>query len=210
MGLLFFILSFILLTIVSSFFIISFYELTRHYVVIQPDGEEKKEGYILKWWSVWFEKVKRVNLLYYKGDSLKYKLSELNRAFPEIGNKILPQIFPDETSLTIKGEITDKEQSMILAALLCKIKINIHEGKSFLFLYIEEPVYYVPDLLRKPLSSCVVCMASVFGSIIWVSVNHLYDVFEWTNHKYFGFYFFWVIFIAVLSKLNKYLYSKMF
>lgn len=199
-----------LLTIVSSIFIVAFYDLTRHYVIIQPDNNTKISGEIFRKWSMFWEKEKKDRKLFYSGDALHFKLSELRRLIPNIGNKFTRKgiIQKEEVAFYVKEgqNISDEEIKNIESVLFCKIMTNGH----YYFLYLEEPVYLFPAIIRKPMSACVRCMANPFGSSIWLSVNYLYNPFLWTNHKYFAFFFFWVLFLVVLSKINDYLYRKLY
>lgn len=208
MTLLEFIIFFMLLTLVSSFFIVSFYELTRHYIVIQPDGTEKRGGLFLSSWSWYFEYVLKVNKLYYSGEPLQYKITELKRLLPPIAAKFL---FPtgEENSFVADAEtITEEDKVKIEAVLMCKLSETKHGDKSFWFLYLEEPLYLFPAIIRKPLSACVRCMSSFFGLSIWCSLNYLYNPFSWTNHKIFAFILFMFIFVVSISKLNDFVYKK--
>lgn len=206
MNLLEFIIFFTLLIPISSFFIVSFYDITRHYIVIQPDGKEKIEGDLLKYWSVFWDKIKRIDKKYYSGGSLEYKLSELKRLLPPIGNKF--EIVPEKTSLLLLSEqtTTADEQERMKAVLTCTIEVN----GDYFFLYLEEPIYYIPDILRKPFNGCVRCMANPFGSAIWLSINYLYNPFSWTNHKIFAFFFFYMIFLITLVKVNSIIFKRTF
>lgn len=194
---------FLLLLPISSIFIVSWYVLTRHYIVVNPDNTEKVDGYLLKWWSWVFEAVKHTNKIYYSGDALKNKVDELMRIYPSIATKLIPydtgiEVISPSKSLS-KDEINKVETVLQLSVL---------QKEFFLFFYIEDPVYFIPDLIRKPLSGCVRCMASLYGGLIWCFVNYFTNLFSWTIHPHLGFFFFGFIFCVILSHLNSYIYSK--
>lgn len=200
-----FLIFFILITLVTSFAIVSFYEITRSYIVIQPDGKETIGGYLLKHWSWYWEYVTETKRIYYCNELLKHKLSELKRLLPEIGNKFNISDF-NEYWLIKQGEmISADEISKIKAILMCELDYN---GTVKWMPFLREDIYLFPSWIRKPLSSCVRCMSSFFGSIIWLSVNYLYKPFWWTNHNIFAFIFFWIIFCITLAKSNEFIYKK--
>lgn len=203
-----FIAFFILLTLVSSFFIVGFYNITRYYIEVQPDGKEVVKGYIGKWWSYCIEYVKRWDKKYYSGEALQHKLSELKKMLPDIGNKILLPATNETCFISDEGSIMTEEKNKIEAVLSCNLEGKKHGTQVFSFLYIEDPVYLFPSWIRKPLSQCVVCMSSVFGSGIWLFVNLLYNPLTWASNYYLALFGFLFIFIVVLSLLNDIIQRK--
>lgn len=89
MGILTFFITFTLLILLSSVFIVGFFQLTRHWKVTEPDGKITTEGDLLKFWSVYWEQVLIVKRVYYKDDSLEFKFNELNRLLPKVGENSL-------------------------------------------------------------------------------------------------------------------------
>lgn len=208
-----FIVFFMLLSLVSSIFTVSFHNVTRYYIEVQPDGKEIVKGYIGKYYSYFIEKIVRYEKRYYVFDTLFQKISELKKMLPAIGNKIC---FPKELSnqpcfITNKGAITEEEIFKIETILSCKVETksaNSEDTQTLWFFYIEEPIYLFPSWIRKPLSQCVVCMSSVFGSGIWLFVNLLYNPLTWASNYYLALFGFLFIFIVVLSLLNDIIQRK--
>lgn len=202
-----FIIFFMLLTIVSSIFIVSFYEITRHYITIHPDGKETIDGYLLKRWSWYWEYVSKTGSSFYFGEPLEYKLKELKKMLPSIGDMFyVSQTAKSFWVLKDNEIITDDIVEKIEAVLMVRMKVGGHKNEFYLLL--DYPIYLFPSWIRKPFSSCVRCMASFYGSIIWLLVNYMYSPFGWTNHKIFAFLFFWCIFVCVLTKTNELIYKK--
>jgi len=199
-----FLLSFIVLLLVSSFFIVSWYQITRHWIVIQPNGKEKVEGDLLKWWSYYIEKVKRVYMLYYIGEPLHHKFSELNRLLPNIGNKLT---LDNDQHFKIKVGLSEKELSDMSAVLSCKLQV----GNNNIILYQEEPIYYLPKWAIKPLSGCYKCMASVYGSLFyWGIFYFVQDAFIWSNSPILAKFIFFNVFLITLYGLNCVIGKKSF
>lgn len=204
-----FLLKFSMLLILSGIFINSWHYLSRHYIVINPDNSETVSGEALKFWSQFFEKVKRVDRLYYSGDAMAFKFSELNRLFPNIWERLE---YPNGNCLILKKDaaiLTTDEILRVETVLQCKVEAEEHAHVLMYQLYIEDTVYWFPDIIRKPFSACPKCMASVFGSAIWLTINYLdSDLFLWCSHPLKGFFAFWLIFLLTLSWLSNFINSK--
>lgn len=198
-----FIITFSWLLILSSFFIISIFHLTRHWIVINPNNTKKVEGDFLKFWSYFIEMKKGEKRTYYLGDALSNKWEMLKHLQPNIAKKF--QISKEKLSLGLIEETNQKEIDDLQAVLSCNSKWN----DDNLFLYIDEPIYVFPKWIRFPLSQCSVCMASVYGSLIWWAFIYIQkDMFLWVNNIKFSYFYFWLIFIVVLSKINRIVYRK--
>lgn len=200
-----FLLKFSMLLILSGIFINSWYLLSRHYIVINPDSSESVSGDVLRFWSQFWEKVKRVDKLYYSGESMAFKFSELNRLFPNIGERF-EYSGKDVFILKAFAQIlTSDEILRVETVLQCKIQAI---GTNYI-LYIENPVYRFPSWIKKPFSSCPKCMANPFGTLIWLTINYLdSDLFLWCSHPLKGFFVFWLIFLLTLSWLSNFINSK--
>lgn len=195
-----------MLLLVSSICIVGFYNVTRHFTVTQPNGEITIEGDILKFHSIFWEHIKRVDKLYYSGESLEYKFFELQRLYPNIFNKL--QLSENNKSLSAKPTTILTAEDIFQIELILRVIVEFKEPDIY-FLYTEEPIYYFPEWVRNPISQCPKCMSSFFGSIIWIGVNYLnHNLFNWTNHEYLGFFFFWFIFVISLSYINNYIHKN--
>lgn len=195
-----------MLLLVSSICIVGFYNVTRHFTITQPNGENTIEGDILYGWSLFWEHIKRVDILYYSGESLEYKFFELQRLYPNIFNKL--QLSENNKSLYAKPSTILTADDIFQIELILRVVVEFKEPDIY-FLYTEEPIYSFPEWVRNPISQCPKCMASFFGSIIWIVVNYLnHNLFIWTNHKYLGFFLFWLIFVISLSYINNYIHKN--
>lgn len=198
-----FIITFSWLLILSSLFIISLFHLTRHWIIINPDNTKKIEGDILKFWSYIIEMKKGEKRIYYLGNALVKKWEMLKHLKPNIAIKF--QISNEKYSLSLVGDTNQKEIDDLESVLSCSTKWN----DDNLFLYIDDPIYMLPKWIRFPLSQCSVCMASVYGSAIWWAFVYIQkDMFLWSNNIKYSYFYFWLIFIVVLSQINRIVYRK--
>lgn len=196
-----FLILFIISAIISSFFIVQFHILTRHYIVVNPDNTESVDGYILKWWSCFWEHTVGEKTVWYQGDSLVKKFELLQQLQPKISCKL--QI-GEHNDLKILEKLELNEITKIESVLNCKVLANT----MFVYLFISEDIYFFPKFIRKPISECVVCMASIFGSTIWVLINKMINLFLWSNNYWLSYFFFGILFLFIVSNLNLYIYRK--
>lgn len=201
-----FLLSFILLSLVTAVFIISFYHLSRHWVIIEPDGRRNVGGDILKWWSWFWERSKGVKKIYYKNEGFDKKMEDMRGIHPEVYASLviglpLPYLF---SFLALPPDNKLKEVEM---TLMCKIG----QGNVGYYLYAEVQNYIFPEWVRKPMSQCYVCMSSVFGSAAWWIFVYLQkDMFVWSKYPEETFFLLWIVFIVFLSGINRFLGAKSF
>jgi hypothetical protein len=103
--------------------------------------------------------------------------------------------------------LTDEEIVRIEKLLGCRFS---RKDGIYYFLYIETTIYRFPEWVRKPISACIRCYASVYGSFIWwVFVYLQKDAFNWCSNKIIAILTFWIIFIVVLSGVNVFFNKKM-
>lgn len=201
----YFLITFILLILLGSAFIVQFYHLSRHYIIVQPDGSETIGGFILKYWSMFWERKTGITKLVYTTDSLEYKFNELNRLINPIGKKFVLNTEKHSMALLAGETITPDEKDKIIRILSCEIDVN----ERNYFLFIEEDIYYFPEWIRKPVSSCPVCMSSVFGSTIWFTFIYLSPhLFNWSAHPVKCIFLFYMVFLLLLSGVNSIIYKK--
>ncbi len=199
-----FLTSLILYLLFSSFVICGFYKITRHRLVIMPDGKIKSEGDILKWWSEFWEQTKGIKSYQYQGDQLEEKFKVLKAANSKLATKL--QIAPEKMSLVITGELLKEEKSFIEEYLQVRAFVNA----DALFLFLDEPKYVFPKSLRYILSTCHVCMASPvsYGGLCWLAFCILSPKsFDWSQHSALLPWLLWIPFCIALSFLN-YLVGK--
>src|SRR6185369_1018256 len=101
--------------------------------------------------------------------------------------------------------LTNEQVSRIESITGCQVGFN----KTDIHLSLTYPVYRFPEWFRKPMISCVECMPSIYGSIIWWTFNLLQTgLWAWTDKILVAKLVFWVIYIISLSWINKYFYRK--
>lgn len=203
-----FLLTLIMLSLVTALFIISFFHLSRHWIIIDPDGKRKIGGDIFKWWSVFWEQQRGMVKFYYSNDGFRHKMDIMWKSLPRQAAKMRSWDYFDinKSSFGVSEVYTSTEIQEMEVVLQCKVDYN---GDGHYYLYIEEPKYVFPVWIRKPMSQCYVCMSSVFGSAAWWSVYYLQkDLFAWSTHPSKSFFLFWVVFIVVLSGINRFIGAK--
>ena len=184
--------TFVIFLLLTSMTIVSFHLLSRYYIEVQPNGKELVKGHIFKWWSYYIERIKGYKTIFYINEELIKKEYDLQRLLPKVSAKSI-------------DTLTDDDLQQIENVLLCKVN---NRGTCLNF-YIEEPIYYLPEWIRKPLSSCPTCMSSFWGTIIYVSFNYCTNwVFMWGNHPCKLFFLLYVIYVVILCLLNSVLYKK--
>lgn len=178
MTIVYFLISYSLLIVLSSFFCSWWYQLTRHSLEMQPNGKIKVIGYLPKWWSYFWEYQTGIKKIYYENE----------------GEKQMIKMLPEKWNLI---PLTELE-----AEMNCKIE----KTETHIYFYIEEPKYRFPEWIRNPISACPTCMGSIYGTAIYLMFClSVKDVFLWSNHIYTTFFSFWIIFIITLSFGNTFL-----
>ncbi len=161
-----FIITLLLYTLFCSLFICGFYKLSRSQVIVMPDGSTRTDGYILKWWSEFWEQTKGVKAWQYSGDQLEEKYRVLLAANSKLAARLL--INPERMSFQLKDSniLSDADRKFIEDYL--QVRVLINAGSVFLFL--DEPKYRFPKSVRFMWSQCHVCMASPlsFGLISYI------------------------------------------
>lgn len=193
---------FLILLLMSSFFICGLYHISKHHVVIMPDGKRKTQGEIFKWFSEFIEQYNGYISYQYKEDQLEEKYRVLIAADRKMKDKLI--VGPEKMSLIVGHALTKEERQFIDDILQVKTRLNA----NVLFLFLDIPKYTFPEWIRKPVISCPTCMASVWGSIIWwVFVYLQQSAFAWSTHPDTAPLFMWPFFCISLSFMN-YLWSK--
>jgi hypothetical protein len=152
------------LLLIASLFINGLYKISRHHIVIMPDGSKRVEGDLFKGLSAFIEQTKGVKPWQYQGDQLEEKFRILKAADRKnLKHKL--DIAPEKMSLVLKdGQLLNSEERRFIEDI-CQVRVFINAEAVFLFL--DMPKYLLPKWIRNPLISCVVCMASFWGSLFW-------------------------------------------
>lgn len=156
---------------------------------------------------MFWEQQKGTAIVYYADEALKNKYKELEKLFPAIAHKFHLG-FTDKSFVLNQNETFSKQDKDNFEKLIgCQYEVNA----DAYFLFIEEPVYLFHEWIRKPVSSCPTCMASVLGTIIYFTSLHLnHKLFLWSIHPIQSIFLFYVVFIVILSLLNSIFYRKTF
>lgn len=187
-----FILSFSLLLTLSSFFILAWHRITRHTIIINPDNTETTDGFIFKFWSIYWEKIIATKRVYYSGEALQNKMNELSYLAPAIYTKITSGLSEEEI---------DKAKRLL--------NCSVEKTKNGIILFIEEDIYRFPSWVRMPISQCVLCMSSIYGSLFyWGFVFLVHNDFLWTFHKNIVIILLYPIYSIILSNLSSILSRK--
>jgi len=201
-----FIVTYFGLVFATSFFILGWYTLTRHTLRLHPDGNVWSHGYVFSWWSEFWEQVVDQKKQYYQKDALSERYGMIVRERPSLGMALIP--FEERMSFQIEDgyTLTEKEQEYLQSI---SAGYEIKDGR-ILFLYELDPVYRFPEWVREPVSSCPVCMASVYGSVFWFLFNWLLPSFlSVSSHPVAAKWLIWPLFCITVSLANKWGAKKM-
>ncbi len=201
-----FVVTYLGLIIAASLFIVGWYSITRHTLRMHPDGTIWSHGYLFSWWSEYWEQVVGQKKVYYQGDALEEKYLMILRERPSLGFHI--GRFPEKKSLSIsegyQPSPTDIEYLENTIAAGVEIK-----DRGIVFLYELEPVYKFPEWVREPVSSCPVCMASVYGSLVWFTFTMLFPtILGASSHPEIARWGLWPLYCITVSAVNKWLVKK--
>lgn len=201
--------------LISSWFIVGWYTITRGHYELQPDGSQKKVGNVFMGWSFFWEKINRYDRAYYDYAQSKEKFNYLKAVRPDVADKFVWDFgwhlhVPQELFTAVDQKII--EDTVNSRGVIEPKIINSEAGSRIIQeyrLYLEVPVYYFPWWVRYPLSECPICMSSVYGSLLWwLFVWFQVDAFSWTSSEKEAYFVFWIIFCITLSATNKFFNSK--
>jgi hypothetical protein len=190
---------FFLLLLMASLFICGLYKISKHHVVIMPDGRHRIDGEILKWFSAFIEQTNGISCYQYEGEQLEEKVRVLFAADRKLKTKL--QVSPEKMSLMVKsGQTIDSEERRFIEDI-CQVRTFVNADVIFLFL--DVPKYVFPKWVRFPVISCPVCMASVWGSLFWWGFVYFQKTaFSWSAHPNLLHWVMWPIFCIALSFVN--------
>lgn len=204
-----FIFVFVLLLLVGPVIICGWYAITRGRTEYRADGTPYYTGKLFKGWSrFWNSSKSRMPETLVKGG--------LIQATIKIQKEFKVGIFPDFDSGQVWCEpligIYLKERRYYIEELTgSKINFTREDGTTFM-LSRSEKKYRFPEWVRDPLSECPTCMASVYGSIIYWSVQFLshfrLTLWAWPWHGY-ALIIFWIFYCTGCAYLNTILVKKL-
>lgn len=190
--------------IVASLFCNGWYQITRGYYYVLPDGSTKPEGEIFGFWERFWEKQTGISKHEFSPEAHESKLFELRYLDKKLGDKFVFQYV--QWALIKEVAFSEEEQIKVEKLLSCKMMPQYHPAPNCISyrLYYETPKYRFPSWIRKPISGCVICMASVYGTIIYYSFGFLtkFSIFIIFEYEKAAIVCFWFIFMTCLSYLN--------
>lgn len=202
MSILQFLLTFSILSILGSLSIYGFYTASRGQWETTPDGQFKKTGMILKYWSLFWEQYRSKKMVFYGGVSLANKVSLLRQVHPSIENKLIQKV--NHLWLRPGFSLPDNERELIEKTLLVRMTQTFDQVDF----YTEIPVYDWPEWVQKPLSSCPTCMAGPYGTIIWMFFHIVSrGTFCWTSRPILCEIGFAMLFLLTLACINSILHK---
>lgn len=134
-----------------------------------PDGSERHEGFLLKWWSELWEQTNGKISWMYVNEQLEEKLEAIREAIPELSLRL--GIAPEKRSLLLMFRNDEKLSSAEKDFIEKTLQVRVHVSSDAIFLYFDEPKYVFPKWIRNPISACPVCMSSPFawGGLMWAA-----------------------------------------
>lgn len=193
-----FLITFLLMLLSGSIFILGFYTITRGKIITLPNGDTEEEKEILGNWQLFWEEVLKYNKQFYYGDQLEFKLKILEQLKPAYMGEV-DFSTKGRKSLIFNKKLLPHEIRDIEFSLNCKIFSN----EEIIFLYDEVPVYRFSEWVRK-ITNCYVCLSSLGGTFMYWSYVYFFpnifsDLFNPTAAKVF----FWIAYCISLSFVNK-------
>jgi hypothetical protein len=193
-----FLITFLLMLLSGSIFILGFYTITRGKIVTLPNGDEEKEKEIFGEWQLFWEDISLYRKVFYEGKQLEFKLKILEQLKPAYINEITFST-KDRKSLFFSTQPTEAEIRDIEFVLNC----HIFKNDTVIFLYDEIPVYRFPEWVRK-ITNCYVCLSSVGGTFVyWTFLFYYPNIFELSSNPSTAKFIFWIMYCVSLSFINK-------
>jgi len=193
------------LILMASLFICGLYKISRHHVVIMPDGKHRIEGDLLKWFSAFIEQTHGYTSYQYQGEQLEEKYRMLIAADRKnLKHKL--QVAPEKMSFLIKdGQMLNVEERRFIDDV-CQVRTRLNA--DVLFLFLDTPNYVFPKWIRFAVISCPPCMASFWGSLFWWGfVCFQQSAFSWSAYPEALHWAMWPVFCTALSFVN-YLFAR--
>lgn len=178
---------FLLVLLCGAFINAGWFTVTRGQWYTLPDGTRKYKGKLFCIWSKFWEQYKQDwsnPTIYVNGEKLNMIYSELERVF---GSSV--EFFPHENGIWIKTfqssgyfEKNWWRMSLVrpeLYMIMDKPAPNVEMGHKVTFYEIPK-IYKFPEWIRHPLSSCIYCFGSIYGSFTWWVFASVYGLEHFT------------------------------
>lgn len=195
--------TFLILLIIGPLFITGWYVITRGNYAIEPDGSFVAHGKLLKHWSLFWEDIEKYKPVYYYGHQLELKLEAIVRMLPKYKSRFTMN--EGNNSLLCPAPLSEDEEHEIQKAILCSLFVKDND----IFVYTDRPVYRFPEWVRMPVSSCLPCMSSVYGSLFWW-VSYFVSVFLFKfDVSTVGWVILWPFYVISASGINYFFDKKL-
>lgn len=189
-----FLITFLLMLLSGSIFILGFFTITRGKKIIMPNGEEEIEKEIFGGWQLFWESIERYKKVFYSGDQLEFKLKILEQLKPVYIGEVSFST-SDRKSLFFNFPLSDSE----IRDIEFTLNTHIFKNGDVIFLYDEMPVYRFSKWVRK-ITNCYVCMSSWMGTFYYFTLLYFYPkVVIGTTQRIV----FLIVFCISLSFVNK-------
>ena len=193
-----FLITFLLMLLSGSIFVLGFFTITRGKIIILPNGTEQKEKEKFGDWQLFWEDIKLYKKVFYEGEQLEFKLKILEQLKPMYMG-VISFSTEQKKSLYFSTLPTDAEIRDIEFNLNC----HVFKNDTVIFLYEEEPIYRFPEWVRK-ITNCYICLSSLGGTFYYWFLVYLYpSIFYNSLHPTLSKASFWIIYCVSLSFINK-------
>ena len=196
----------LLMVVSGSLVMCGWYSITRGKIAFTADGTPYRQGKLLMGWHFFWTRVVKREKVQVQGNSLLLALPVIremfggilypnshNTCFQAVGNSELY-----ENLHTRDWELEQKHDYIVE-----------HVADDIFRVFRYENQYLWPEWIRKPMSDCVHCYPSVYGSVFYfVSVMLNDGLFQWSSAPGGAFIFYWFVFCISTSALNSVLIKK--
>lgn len=192
-----FLITFTLMLLLGSIFILGFFTITRGKEVVLPNGNKEIEKEIFGDWQLFWEQVVKYKRVYYYDKQLEYKLKILEQLKPAYMEEI--KLDNSKKSL-IPKEVPTPAQ---LRDIEWSLNTNVLWNEVAIFLYDEFPEYRFPEWVRK-ITNCYVCLTGWMGTLCYWTLNYFNPhLFDWSSNPLLCKIAFWVVYCISLAFINK-------
>src|ERR1035437_5688834 len=192
-----FLITFLLMLLSGSIFILGFYTITRGKKLVLPNGTEEIEKEIFGDWQLFWEDIIKYQKVFYSGKQLEDKLKILEQLKPEYKGYI--SLTKEKRSLVFN----DSPMPEMIRDIEFSLNTNTLQKEEIVFLYDEFPVYRFSEWVRK-ITNCYVCLSSIGGTIFYWIITYFFPaIFQYSQNPILCKIVFWVIFCVSLSFVNK-------
>ncbi len=222
-------LNYFLLLLASSVLTCGFFMVTRGSREIMPDGSIVERGALLRsYYFFWFRERPEPIEWRYSGDELASFFKVIKASVPHdvmvVLTKTVIMIGPNPADCVVGNTFTTDVKFIEYIPTLRKDLgskfsiISIKEGVFEIAVYREEPDYVFSEHVRKMMAGCITCFSSLYGTIIFLCANALFDR-ELLISSLYGFFgdtptvvalpFTWAAYCVSLAYLNTFLWNKL-